>query len=70
MLRKIAVERLFDRIGEINDYFLEEAYLVDIAGTRATRRKRVAGGTAGIVVVTGVAVALWRWNKSRLARSA
>jgi len=65
-----AVERLFDRIGEINDSFLEEVYLVDVAGARATRRKRVAGGTAGVVVVTGVVVALWRWRKSRLGRSA
>jgi len=65
-----AVERLFDRIGEINDSFLEEVYLVDVAGARATRRKRVARGTAGVVVVTGVAVVLWRWRKSRLERSA
>jgi len=70
MLRKMAVERLFDRIGEIGDNFLEEVYLVDIAAAKASRRKRVAGGTAGVIVVTGVAVALWRWKKSKLERIA
>jgi len=71
MLRKMAVERLFDRIGEINDSFLEEVYLVDIVRTKATKRKRIVGGTtAGVAVVTGAVVVYWRWRKSRLARIA
>ena len=71
MLRKIAATRLFDRIGEIGDNFLEEVYLIDIAEAKATKRKRIVGGTtAGVAVVTGAVVVYWRWRKSRLARIA
>jgi hypothetical protein len=69
-MRNIVLERFFDRIGEINDKFLEEVYLVDIAGAKATRRRRIAGGTAGIVVVTTMVMAYWRWRKNKLASSA
>jgi hypothetical protein len=65
-----ALERLFDRIGEINDSFLEEVYLIDVAGAKATRRRRITGGTAGLVVVTTVVVAYWKWRKNKLISSA
>jgi len=71
MLRKMAATRLFDRIGEIGDNFLEEVYLIDIAGAKAKRHKRIVGGTtAGVAVVTGAVVVYWRWKKNRLARIA
>jgi hypothetical protein len=69
-MRRLAIERLFDRIGEINNSFLEEVYLIDVALAKARKRKKIAGGTTGVVVVTGVIVAYWRWKRSRIARSA
>ena len=54
--------RLFYTIGDIDDYFLEEAELADIASDialrKSTRRKRVAGyGALATVASVGVAVA-------------
>jgi len=60
--------RLFDRIGEIDDSFLEEALTADIAGARATRLKRIGQGTAGVALVTGVAVyAYWKFRRNKVA---
>ena len=67
----LIIERLFDRIGEIDDSFLEEALLVDIAGKKATKRKRLTQGTASVAVVAGViAIAYWRVKRKGLAKSA
>ena len=60
--------RFFDRIGEIEDSFLEEALTADIAGERAARRKRIGQGTAGVALVTGVAVfAYWKLRRKKIA---
>jgi hypothetical protein len=69
-MKNLAIERLFDRIGQINDKFLEEVYLVDVAGAKATRRKQITGGTAGVVVITGAALLYWRWKRNKFGKSA
>ena len=67
----LIIERLFNRIGEIDDAFLEEALLVDIAGKKAAKRKRITQGTAGVAVFAGVvAIAYWRMKRNKLASSA
>ena len=67
----LIIERLFDRIGEIDDGFLEEAFLVDIAGAKAIKRKRITRSTAAVSVLAGVvAIAYWQIKRSKLAKSA
>jgi len=69
-----AMERLLHHIGEIEDFFLEEAETFDLAHAKTNRRKRMvkygAFGAAGLAVSAGMAVVLWKFRLHRLARSA
>ena len=68
------MERLFDRIGEIEDFFLEEAESLDLIRKKATDRKRIAKysayGAAGIAISAGVAMVCWKLRANRIAKSA
>ena len=68
------LERLLDRIGEMEDSFLEEAETADIAHIKAVRRKRIAKysayGAAGAAVLGGAFAAYWRLRSNRMGKSA
>jgi len=70
--------RLLESIGQIEDFFLEEAAVADIAQTKSAKRKRIAkygaygaaGALAGVAVSFGVAATLLRLKSNRVAKSA
>jgi len=68
------LERLFDSIGGIEDFFLEEAETADISCMKAARRKRIAKysayGAAGVAVSAGAVAVFWRLRSNRMAKSA
>ena len=60
------MERLFDSIGEIDDFFLTEAETADIGILKSVKRKRIAKySAAGFAVSVGVAVAYWVFRPKR-----
>ena len=73
-MSRFILERFLDSIGEIEDFFLEEAETVDIAYEKASRRKRLvkygAYGAAGIAVSVGAVAAYWMLRSNRIAKSA
>ena len=74
-MNESTVARLLQSIGELEDFFLEEAEGADIALLKATRRKRFAKygayGAAGLAVSAGMFVAYWKLLRpSRVASSA
>ena len=66
--------RLLDCIGDMEDFFLEEAETADIVHQKATRRKRIAKygayGAAGLAVSLGMFAAFWKLRANRIAKSA
>ena len=70
--------RLFESIGQIEDFFLEEAAVADLAQTKRDKRKRMAkygaygaaGVAAGVAVSFGVAATLLRLKSNRAPKSA
>jgi len=70
------LERLLECIGEVDDFFLEEAESADIARAKADKRKRIAKysayGAAGLAVSVGIglAAAYWRSRRRRGAKVA
>jgi len=65
---KITPERLLRCIGEIDDFFLEEAELTNIAFIKNTKRKQIAKySAAGIVVSLGAAAAYWIFRRKKAA---
>jgi len=70
------LERLLECIGEVEDFFLEEAESADIVRAKADRRRRIAKysayGAAGLAVSVGIglAAAYWKSRASRIAKSA
>ena len=68
------LERLLDYIGEVDDYFLEEAETANIAQRKTAKRKRMikygAFGAAGVAVSVGALAAYWKFRSSRIAKSA
>jgi len=67
--------KLLDSVGQIEDFFLEEAETADLAHAKAVRRKRVvkygAYGAAGVAVSVGAIAVLWRLRSNRrMAKSA
>ena len=65
---KITPEYLLRCIGEIDDFFLEEAELTNIVFLRNAKRKRIAKySAAGIAVSVGMAAALWLFKNKKTA---
>ena len=68
-----AVEKLWNRIGEIDDFYLEEAETADIAQIKAVKRKRIvkysAFGAAGLAALGGAAAMYWRFRTNRMVES-
>ena len=50
---------LLDYFGEIDDDFLEEADLVDIAASLAVRKRMMRYGTLAAAASVGIAVTYW-----------
>ena len=73
-MNESSVERLFHRLGEIEDCFLEEAETADIASAKAVRRRQMvkygAFGAVGLAVSAGMAVVFWKFRSQRIANSA
>jgi len=67
----ISVERLFDEIGNVDEFYIEEAEEFDFARVKARRNKRIAYSAAGVAVVIGSAVAMYmRYKAGRGLKSA
>ena len=70
----LLLTRLLECIGEVEDYFLEEAETADIVQQKATRRKQLAKygayGAAGLAVSLGMFAAFWKLRSNRIAKSA
>jgi len=65
---KITPERLLRCIGEIDDFFLEEAELTNISFIRNAKRKRIAKySAAGLAVSFGMAAAYWIFKRKKAA---
>jgi len=77
-MSKAILIRLLERIGQVDDFFLEEAEVADLARRKRDQRKRIAkygaygaaGVAAGVAVSFGVAATLLRLKSNRIARSA
>lgn len=64
------IERLLDSIGEIEDFFIEEAEIADITIIKAPNHKRIAKyGVAGIAVSLGMIVAYHILQPNRITKS-
>ena len=74
MIKESIAERLYHRMGEIEDFFLEEAETFDVVHANADRRRRMvkygAFGAAGLAVSVGMAAAYWKLRANRIAKSA
>ena len=71
------LERLLDCIGDIDDFFLSEAEIADVAMMtmmKIAKRKRIVKySIAGAVVSVGLAVAsvaFWKFKPTKIARAA
>ena len=73
-MNNIAVERLHECIGNIDDSILHETETSDFAIARSAKRKRIAKysavGAAGAVISIGLAVAFWKIKTNRAAKIA
>ncbi|MCL2368506.1 MAG: hypothetical protein FWC72_05870 [Oscillospiraceae bacterium] len=67
-------QKLLEYIGQINDFFVEEAETADIRQAKIARRKRIAKygayGAAGLAVSMGAVAAVWKIRSNRIAKSA
>ena len=54
----IALERLLNCIGEIDDLFLEEAETADIAQIRRAKRRRIVKYSAAAGLAASIGIAL------------
>jgi len=63
------MERLLHSIGDIEDFFLEEAATADVAISKIAKRKKIAKySAAGLAVSVGVAaVAYWMIRNNKAA---
>lgn len=54
-------EKLLLAIGDIDDFFLQEAETADVAVTKQRRRKKIVKySVAGIAMSVGIAMAYWK----------
>jgi len=67
----IAMERLLNGIGELDDIFLAEAEMMDFGHIKSVKRKRIAKySAAGLVVSVGVAMAYFAFRPKGAKRIA
>lgn len=70
-MKMLTLVDLLDSIGEIDDFFLEEAEAADFVVTKArTNRKIVRYGAAGLAVSVGMAMAYWLLKPNRGSKMA
>ena len=73
-MNRAFLERLLDRIGEIDDRFLAEVEVVEVVRAMPTKRHRMvkygAYGAAGLAIAGGAVVAYWKIRANRIAKSA
>jgi len=70
-MSNFVAQKLLDCIGDIDDLFLAEAEIADVATIKTAKRKRIVKySIAGLAVSVGLAVAYWKFKPGRVAKAA
>ena len=67
MTIKDSAVRLLDCIGEIEDLFLDEALIADIAGDIAAKKRKAQYGTIAATASVGIVLTMWFIRSKRAA---
>jgi len=64
-------KRLLNGIGEMDDFYIDEAELTDVAAIIAARKRKMKYGALAAATASGVAVTAWLiWSKRSSLKSA